>query len=521
MIEDKPKVKTFLEKYGFKILIFLILLLGIIVRIYNVGEMPNALNVDEASSGYDTFSIMKNGVDRNGNELPVVLYAWGSGQSVLYTLISITFVAILGLNEFSIRIAMAIIGSISLIVIYYLFKNIFENKWISVIALAFLAICPWHIMKSRWGMDCNLFPDLILIGVLLLVLGIKRKKLIWQILSFIVFGISAYSYATSYLFLPVFVCAVLIYLVIKKEISIKKAIGYLGIVFVITLPLIIYLIINTFDLQQFKLLGLTIPRMKENRYEEISTIFSGNLFENCVDNLLSLIRLIFIQNDGLEWNALPEYGMFYLFSIVFFIIGIHAAVKKYNKNQFCQIMNIWMISSIIVAAFCIININRINIIMFPCIYYIVLGLYEICKKYKIIAVGIIILYALNFIYFINDYINQDFNQYLTFESGVEEVVDYCEKSTSENVYCYNSFKEPFIYFMFYSEYDVNNYLDTVQLFNENGVFDNIKSFGKYKFYFPEKYEEGMLLIVPKGFEFDYAKEFSKKVTINQFDIYED
>lgn len=289
MIEDKPKVKTFLEKYGFKILIFLILLLGIIVRIYNVGEMPNALNVDEASSGYDTFSIMKNGVDRNGNELPVVLYAWGSGQSVLYTLISIPFVAILGLNEFSIRIAMAIIGSISLIVIYYLFKNIFENRWISVIALAFLAICPWHIMKSRWGMDCNLFPDLILIGVLLLVLGIKRKKLIWQILSFIVFGISAYSYATSYLFLPVFVCAVLIYLVIKKEISIKKAIGYLGIVFVITLPLIIYLIINTFDLQQFKLLGLTIPRMKENRYEEISTIFSGNLFENCVDNLLSLI----------------------------------------------------------------------------------------------------------------------------------------------------------------------------------------------------------------------------------------
>ena len=128
MIEDKPKVKTFLEKYGFKILIFLILLLGIIVRIYNVGEMPNALNVDEASSGYDTFSIMKNGVDRNGNELPVVLYAWGSGQSVLYTLISIPFVAILGLNEFSIRIAMAIIGSISLIVIYYLFKNIFENR---------------------------------------------------------------------------------------------------------------------------------------------------------------------------------------------------------------------------------------------------------------------------------------------------------------------------------------------------------------------------------------------------------
>ena len=31
-------------------------------------------------------------------------------------------------------------------------------------------------MKSRWGMECNLFPDLILLSVLLLSLGIKNKN---------------------------------------------------------------------------------------------------------------------------------------------------------------------------------------------------------------------------------------------------------------------------------------------------------------------------------------------------------
>ena len=30
-------------------------------------------------------------------------------------------------------------------------------------------------MKSRWGMECNLFPDLILLSVLLLSLGIKIR----------------------------------------------------------------------------------------------------------------------------------------------------------------------------------------------------------------------------------------------------------------------------------------------------------------------------------------------------------
>ena len=103
-------------------------------------------------------------------------------------------------------------------------KNIFDNKKLAIIGLAFFAICPWHILKSRWGMDCNLFPDLILFAVLFLILGIKKKKVIWQILSFVMLGISSYSYATSYLFLPIFVGITLGYLIYKKEISIKRAV---------------------------------------------------------------------------------------------------------------------------------------------------------------------------------------------------------------------------------------------------------------------------------------------------------
>ena len=90
-------------------------------------------------------------------------------------------------------------------------------KKLAIIGLAFFAICPWHILKSRWGMDCNLFPDLILFAVLFLILGIKKKKVIWQILSFVMLGISSYSYATSYLFLPIFVGITLGYLIYKKR----------------------------------------------------------------------------------------------------------------------------------------------------------------------------------------------------------------------------------------------------------------------------------------------------------------
>lgn len=220
MLENKKKLK----KDIFRALVIVIFIFGTFIRVYRIDKMPNALNVDEASSGYDAFSIMRYGVDRNGNSFPVVLYAWGSGQSVLYSLMSIPFIAIFGLTEFSMRIAMAIVGGISLIAIYFLLKNIFDNKKTALLGMAFFAICPWHIMKSRWGMDCNLFPDLILFAVLFLILGIKQKKTIWQILSFVILGISSYSYAISYLFLPVFVGITLAYLIYKKEISIKRAV---------------------------------------------------------------------------------------------------------------------------------------------------------------------------------------------------------------------------------------------------------------------------------------------------------
>ena len=183
-------------------------------------------------------------------------------------------------------------------------------------------------------------------------------------------------------------------------------------------------------------------------------------------------------------------------------------------------MNIWMISSIVVGAFCMININRINIIMIPCIYYIILGLYEVLEKYKTMIPCILIIYIVLFVCFIQDYKKQDFNEYFTFNSGLKDVVKYCENSSCENIYCLYSFKEPFIYFMFYSQYNVNDYLDTVQYFDENATFDNIKSFGKYKFYLPQEIEENSIIILPKDSVFSYNIESINKININQFDIYE-
>ena len=77
-----------------------------------------------------------------------------------------------------------------------------------------------------------------------------------------------------------------------------------------------------------------------------------------------------------------------------------------------------------------------------------------------------------------------------------------------------------MYFMFYGQEDVREYLDTVEYFEEGRTFDNVRSFGKYKFYLPEEIEKNSVIIVPKYSGIKYNDESIKKVTINQFDIYE-
>lgn len=71
----------------------------------------------------------------------------------------------------------------------------------------------------------------------------------------------------NYLFLPVFVLGILGYLIYIKETDWKRATIYLSIMFLICVPIIIYVIINTLDLNQIKIFGITIPRMISNSYD--------------------------------------------------------------------------------------------------------------------------------------------------------------------------------------------------------------------------------------------------------------
>ena len=94
----------------FKLAVVIVLVIGCLVRLINLDGLPDGLDCDEASSGYEAYAIGEYGVDRNGKEMYVCLVSWRSIQNALYTYLLIPCVKIFGLNTVSVILPMALIG---------------------------------------------------------------------------------------------------------------------------------------------------------------------------------------------------------------------------------------------------------------------------------------------------------------------------------------------------------------------------------------------------------------------------
>src|SRR3989344_4548439 len=109
-------------------LLILIVFVGLILRFYQLGVNPPSLTWDEASQGYNAYSILKTGADEYGNKFPISIRSFDDYKPALYTYLAVPGIAIFGLNEFAVRVPSALIGVLSILAIYFLVKELLQ-KW--------------------------------------------------------------------------------------------------------------------------------------------------------------------------------------------------------------------------------------------------------------------------------------------------------------------------------------------------------------------------------------------------------
>lgn len=475
---------------GQLLLLLAILLLGILVRVVGIGEAPRGFNQDEASAGYDAFAILKYGIDRNGIHNPVHLIAWGSGQNAAYSWLCMPFIALLGLSVWSVRLPMALVGCVSLVIFYFLLKNIHrENKAFVLLGTFLFAIFPWHIMKSRWSLESNLFPDLVLWGTFLLSQYLRKGKSGYLYTSMFLFGFSAYSYGSAYCFLPFFVLPVGICLLLRKKVTWKQALVCVLVLGVTVLPILLFVFINTFDYPQIELGFLTIPRLYVNRHTEMASVFSGNFLESSLKNFRDALKILVTQEDGLPWNAMPPFGLTYRVTLPLTLWGLVLCLKNIRKRNAQGpefLMDLWFAASVVLMFVVKPNINRINIIMIPWMYYTIAGTVDLAGRIPHGPKAAAVLFSAAFLLFAKTYFT-DYQSMMEhkFSYGLGDAITQAAQAEADRVYVTDKTDMPYIYTLFYTQTDPNVYRSTVRYRTSHVDFEEVASFDRYVFGLPE------------------------------------
>lgn len=191
-----------LKRRVYSILIILIIILGSILRLYKLGVIPFGFFCDEASVGYNSYSLLSKGVDEWGKNWPIFFRAFGEFKGPVMIYSTIPFVYFLGLNQFSVRLVSAIFGIATIIAIYLLGKQLF-NRQTGILSAFFLAISPWHIHFSRVSLEgLTPFVFFTVLATYFWLKFIKDKK--FGYLSILFFSFAFYSYFPARIFIPLF-----------------------------------------------------------------------------------------------------------------------------------------------------------------------------------------------------------------------------------------------------------------------------------------------------------------------------
>ncbi len=458
-------VKLLTGRY-FNLALIMVLLIGAAVRLWKFGLIPGGFNQDGAMGAVDALALADHGTDRFGMWLPVHFTAWGFGQmSVLLSYLSVPFISLFGLNRFTARIAILIVSLLALWVLYMLVL-LLAGRNAALAVLAFCAVDPWHIMQSRWALDCNMLPHFLLFAFYFLYLGIKKKR-VWLYISMLFFGLSMYAYGIAWYSVPLLLLITAIYLLKKRQLSLMGLLPAAFVYFIVSWPIFGVMVINYFKLPTMSTPFFTIPLFPDTTRTADILFFSGDFSAQLYENFLSFVNVVLLQKPDLLWNTIPEFGSLYLFAIPLALLGGYALFrmnkdgnkkgekdgnkdgnkkgeKDGNKDGenggiSFELILIWLVvafvSGLIVNN---VNVNRINIVFYPMIILCGMGIYWIVKNIRLMGIFLAVLFITAFVSFGASYFGSHGEAIgNAFYNGFGEALDYVEDMDWDRIYITN------------------------------------------------------------------------------------
>lgn len=495
------------KKYKLEFLL-LVVIVGGILRFWMLGGLPPAFHRDEAFLGYNAYSILKTGKDMTGDFLPLHLRSFLYSPAG-YSYFAIPSIALVGLTEFSTRFPAALFGTLTIIAIYLLCKELFRKSpyqdQIALLCSFVLAIFPWHITLSRVATENVIVTFFLVVGTWLYLLWVRKEKWYLFFVSFFSFFITLGIYQAPRAFLPLFLP--LLFIVYAKELG-KKRLLISCLVFTITIvaPVIMILLSPQLSL---RITSLSITQnadtalvLGEQAHQEAGNvpILATRIFHNkgifytseFLQNYFAHFSYDFLFTDqGLpDRYRVPLMGLLYVWELPFILLGIVMMYQK-QKKQTLLLLG-WMLLAPVGSALTtddVPNLQRTLFMVIPLSMFIGCGVascFAGIKRYPMArwvagaVIGIFCLYGLAFYilqYVVHEplyrpwYRNDGYKQLV---ASVNSLLPHYQKAVITN-----RESAPAIFFLFYSQYNPAVF-QRETLHTAMHDFDRV-NFGKYEF----------------------------------------
>lgn len=523
----KLKILKFLER---NYLIILIGVLALILRLYRLVEIPISLHWDEASWGYNAYSILKTGRDEYGKFFPFIFKAFGDYKAPIYVYLTAISIAVFGFGEFAIRFPAALFGVIDVILVYFLvcelFSNLRQKRIVGYLAALVLTFSPWHYDFSHGAWEVNVLAALFLLGLIFFFRAFKKPKLVF--FSALFFVSCFYVYNSAKLILPLSALGLLIFYPreVFQKIGFKKI--FLAGILVILLVMPVFRatfwggaggrlkVMSVFSYKRpaeeaTRIALAEKTRVGSLRYQVFNNdfvYFFKGIFERYLNHFSS--RFLFFEGDWTDFrHGIPDFGVLNWLDLPLLVLGTFYLLKERIKGQGF----LWYFLAIapLPAALTrdIIQSLRAYFMIYPLAIICAFGIFFFWERIRILGFwrwgGILTLgigYLFVFLLFADRYfihaplVNSEYWQY-----GYKEAMEFIKDKAGQysKVVFTDKYGQPYIYYLLYNQYDPRLYQSQAYLIEhpegDVGRVERVDNIEFRNLYWPQdRFEKGVLYV---------------------------
>lgn len=308
-----------------------------------MNSIPPSLNWDEVSLGYNAYSILKTGKDEWGNLLPLSFRAFGDYKLPLYIYLDVPFVAIMGLNEISVKLPSILAGIGVVVLIFLIIQKLTGSIYYALWGMFVAAILPWLVIFSRIALEANLALFLTLAAFYLLILSQSKKNFLPYSALFL--GLSIFTYNSSRILVLPFLSLAAIFFgkgfVKKKELGFALIIltGFISVAFLQALTVdssARYRWTTILDegaitrINQLRSLSGLSPFLRQLVYNKV-TYFVLEASKNYIRHFDP--NFLFIKGGSNYQFSVPGTGQVYLILLPLILLGVWKMAREKKKWQ--------------------------------------------------------------------------------------------------------------------------------------------------------------------------------------------